>query len=34
MPLFDTEDAQTALRRAADASTAGKPFPKATFHGR
>ena len=34
MPIFDTEDAQTALRNAADAINAGKPFPAATFAGR
>jgi enoyl-CoA hydratase/carnithine racemase len=34
MPLFDTPDVQTALRNAAAAIGAGKPFPKATFAGR
>ncbi len=34
MPLFDTEDTQTALRQAADAVAAGKPFPKITFSDR
>ena len=34
MPLFETEDARTALRNAAEAINAGKPFPKATFAGR
>jgi hypothetical protein len=33
MPLFDTEDVQTALRLAADAIVAGKPFPQTTFMG-
>lgn len=33
MPLFDTEDVQTALRNAADAANSGKPFPKARFTG-
>jgi enoyl-CoA hydratase/carnithine racemase len=31
MPLFDTEDVQTALRLAADAIVAGKPLPKTTL---
>ena len=34
MPIFDTEDARTALRNAADAINAGKPFPAATFAGK
>jgi enoyl-CoA hydratase/carnithine racemase len=34
MPLFDTADVQTALRLAADAIVAGRPFPKTTFMGR
>jgi enoyl-CoA hydratase/carnithine racemase len=34
MPLFDTVDVQTALRNAAAAVDAGKPFPRATFVGR
>jgi enoyl-CoA hydratase/carnithine racemase len=34
MPLFDTADVQIALRNAAVAVDAGKPFPKATFVGR
>jgi enoyl-CoA hydratase/carnithine racemase len=34
MRLFDTTDVQTALRNAAAAVDAGKPFPKATFAGR
>jgi len=34
MPLFETEDARTALRNAAEAINAGKPFPKATFAGK
>jgi hypothetical protein len=34
MPLFETEDARTALRNAAEAINAGKPFPTATFAGR
>jgi enoyl-CoA hydratase/carnithine racemase len=33
MPIFDTEDARTALRNAAEAIDAGKPFPAATFAG-
>jgi enoyl-CoA hydratase/carnithine racemase len=33
MPLFETEDVQTALRNAADAVKNGKPFPKARFGG-
>jgi enoyl-CoA hydratase/carnithine racemase len=33
MPLFDTSDVQTALRVAADAIEAGKPFPKINFTG-
>jgi hypothetical protein len=33
MPLFDAEDVQTALRRAADAMIAGEHPPKATFSG-
>lgn len=31
MPLFDSEDVQTALRNAANAINTGKPFPKAIF---
>jgi len=31
MPLFDTQDVQTALRDAVTAVAAGQPFPKATF---
>jgi enoyl-CoA hydratase/carnithine racemase len=34
MPLFETQDARTALRNAADAINAGKPFPTAAFIGR
>jgi enoyl-CoA hydratase/carnithine racemase len=34
MPLFETEDARTALRNAAEAVNAGKPLPTATFVGR
>jgi len=34
MPLFDTEDVQTALRDAAEAIESGTPFPTATFKGR
>jgi hypothetical protein len=34
MPLFETEDTQTALRNAAEAITAGKPFPTSTFAGK
>jgi hypothetical protein len=34
MPLFETQDAQTALRNAAEAINAGKPFPTAAFIGR
>jgi enoyl-CoA hydratase/carnithine racemase len=34
MPLFDTEDVQTALRDAADAVRSGAPFPTATFQAR
>jgi enoyl-CoA hydratase/carnithine racemase len=34
MSLFDTEDVQTALRRAAAAIIAGEYLPKATFTGR
>jgi enoyl-CoA hydratase/carnithine racemase len=34
MPLFETEDARTALRNAAEAINVGKPFPTATFAGR
>jgi enoyl-CoA hydratase/carnithine racemase len=34
MPLFDTNDVQNALRDAAAAVEAGKPFPKAAFTGR
>jgi enoyl-CoA hydratase/carnithine racemase len=34
MPLFETEDARTALRNAAEAINAGKPFPTTTFAGR
>jgi enoyl-CoA hydratase/carnithine racemase len=34
MPLFETEDARTALRNAAEAINAGKPFPTATFAGK
>jgi enoyl-CoA hydratase/carnithine racemase len=33
MPLFDTMDVQNALRAAADAVEAGRPFPTATFTG-
>jgi hypothetical protein len=34
MPLFDTAEVRVALRNAAAAADAGKPFPKATFTGR
>jgi enoyl-CoA hydratase/carnithine racemase len=34
MPLFETQDAQTALRSAAEAINEGKPFPTAAFIGR
>jgi enoyl-CoA hydratase/carnithine racemase len=34
MPLFDTQDVQTALRSAVEAVAAGKPFPKMSFEGR
>jgi hypothetical protein len=34
MPLFETEDARTALRNAAEAINAGKPFPTAIFAGK
>jgi enoyl-CoA hydratase/carnithine racemase len=34
MPLFDTEDARTALRNAAEAINAGRPFPTPTFVGK
>jgi len=34
MPLFDTQDVQTALRNAAAAANAGKAFPEASFTGR
>jgi enoyl-CoA hydratase/carnithine racemase len=34
MPLFEPEDARTALRNAAEAISAGKPFPVATFAGK
>ena len=34
MPLFETEDARTALRNAAEAINAGQPFPTATFAGK
>jgi enoyl-CoA hydratase/carnithine racemase len=34
MPIFDTEDAREALRNAADAVDAGRPFPAATFFGK
>ncbi len=34
MPLFDTDDVQTALRNAVDAIGAGTPFPAARFGGR
>jgi hypothetical protein len=34
MPLFETEDARTALRNAAEAINAGKPFPTASFAGK
>jgi enoyl-CoA hydratase/carnithine racemase len=34
MPIFETEDARTALRSAAEAINAGKPIPTATFAGR
>jgi hypothetical protein len=33
MPLFDTRDVQNAVRAAADAIEAGKPFPTVTFTG-
>ena len=31
LPLFDSEDARAALRNAAEAINAGKPFPAAIF---
>jgi enoyl-CoA hydratase/carnithine racemase len=34
MPLFDSEDARAALRNAAEAINAGKPFPTAIFSGK
>jgi enoyl-CoA hydratase/carnithine racemase len=34
MPIFDTEDAQTALRDAAGSINAGMPFPTARFAGK
>jgi hypothetical protein len=34
MPIFDTEDAREALRNAANAVNAGRPFPAATFFGK
>jgi enoyl-CoA hydratase/carnithine racemase len=34
MPLFETQDARTAQRNAADAINAGQPFPTAAFIGR
>jgi enoyl-CoA hydratase/carnithine racemase len=34
MPLFETEDVQSALRSASDAVNSGKPFPKVTFSGK
>jgi enoyl-CoA hydratase/carnithine racemase len=34
MPLFDTEDARTALRNAAETINAGKPFPTTIFAGK
>jgi enoyl-CoA hydratase/carnithine racemase len=34
MPLFETRAAKAALRAAAEAVDAGRPFPKMTFEGR
>jgi hypothetical protein len=34
MPVFETDDARTALRNATEAVEAGRPFPAATFTGR
>jgi enoyl-CoA hydratase/carnithine racemase len=34
MPIFETEDAQGALRHAAEAVNAGQPFPAAKFSGK
>ena len=34
MPLFETRDAKDALKAAAEAVDAGRPFPKMTFAGR
>jgi enoyl-CoA hydratase/carnithine racemase len=34
MPIFDTEDAREALRNAAEAINAGRPFPAARFSGK
>jgi hypothetical protein len=32
--LFETRDVKTALKAAAEAVDAGRPFPKMTFEGR
>jgi enoyl-CoA hydratase/carnithine racemase len=34
MPIFETQDARTALRSAVEAINAGKPIPTATFAGK
>jgi enoyl-CoA hydratase/carnithine racemase len=34
MPLFETRDVKAALKAAAEAVDAGRPFPKMTFEGR
>jgi enoyl-CoA hydratase/carnithine racemase len=34
MPLFETRDVKAALKTAAEAVDAGRPFPKMTFEGR
>jgi len=34
MPLFETRDAKAALKAAAEAIDAGRPFPKMAFEGR
>jgi hypothetical protein len=33
MPLFDTQDVQTAMKSAAVSMDAGQPLPKANFTG-